>query len=754
MTQTFSPPEVSPKEMGKHLREVRRKKGLSLSEVARGAGLSRRELVAYERGKTPIPESDLWVLAGSCGVDVAELRPIAAPRAIEAGPESITDSITQLRRTHDGAEAPSSSATAIEAPPEPIADVPTGLLQMPETESALGGVDIFEELASLPEPAPLPARGDPPPDFLAPPSDLEDLAFPVSSAEIIEERVAADSDTPPNDGYVARADMPTVDLVNVLATRGSSTISATDAPPLDVPLRSESVVLPPKEPTPAPDFSDPGFATPSEDADAGDPFDDPTGPVDDFEGFDADDVDPTPPVFAPLPAPDLEEMIDPEPLPGPWDESPWAMSDAFDCFTTSDLLTDPPASNGNRDHGSDSTIEHEPRPIDDTNAWSARTPDPAATDSGFFIDWGAQDGDAEGGPNFEPGAGELPSRAPGASDWLRELTETASGPLTPAEALAEELRSFDAAFGSVTLEPTEAEAAANGDPAADNEPAPADRPPVDDTLSDEPAGDHPLMADPFVSDTFADDPGPLDVDEVVAPESMEVADLEPEPEPGDAPSDDDPAPISWHPELDALLVEIESEPTPAPSVAVDEVFVTAGTEWELGNALPLVEVRAQGALVMRRADERWALADLRCSDDFAVEVVLEFRSGPGFGVLFRADVADGRMSGYSFDLDPIYDGGSFLVRQWLGDRELWNPIAHVAAPDPAALYGHLTVRLEVAGARVVALVNGVPVLSVEDLGEASAERGRDAATGDRVGVQAWSSSDLVIETLRVADHTR
>ena len=65
---------LSPKELGKHLREVRRRKGLSLSEVARGAGLTRRELNAYEKGKSAIPDSDLFVLAGSCGVDVAELR--------------------------------------------------------------------------------------------------------------------------------------------------------------------------------------------------------------------------------------------------------------------------------------------------------------------------------------------------------------------------------------------------------------------------------------------------------------------------------------------------------------------------------------------------------------------------------------------------------------------------------------------------------------------------------------------------------
>jgi hypothetical protein len=39
---------------------------------------------------------------------------------------------------------------------------------------------------------------------------------------------------------------------------------------------------------------------------------------------------------------------------------------------------------------------------------------------------------------------------------------------------------------------------------------------------------------------------------------------------------------------------------------------------------------------------------------------------------------------------------------------------------------------------------------VDDLRQGSLDRGREAPGGDRVGVQAWSSSDLVIETLRVA----
>ena len=109
------------------------------------------------------------------------------------------------------------------------------------------------------------------------------------------------------------------------------------------------------------------------------------------------------------------------------------------------------------------------------------------------------------------------------------------------------------------------------------------------------------------------------------------------------------------------------------------------------------------------------------------------------------------MSAYSFDIDPVYEGGGFLVRQWQADRELWNPIAHVPAADPGSMYGNLTVRLEVTRRAARRLVNDDVVLTVEDLEQGSIERGRDGTIGNRVGVQAWSSSDLVIDTLRIAD---
>ena len=261
--------------------------------------------------------------------------------------------------------------------------------------------------------------------------------------------------------------------------------------------------------------------------------------------------------------------------------------------------------------------------------------------------------------------------------------------------------------------------------------------------------DTPALTDAptFEPATFADTTTFEDtVTETVIPEVLDD-------EPGliDVPVADELPPIMWRAETPALEAGPPAESTePEPEV---EEFVFAGPDWQLGNALPLVEVRGQGALVMRRADERWALADVSAADDFAVEVDVDFRSGPGLGVLFRADVdAEGRMSGYSFDIDPIYDGGGYLVRQWQADRELWNPIARVGAGDITSMYGKLTIRLVLHDDHLVALVNGTEVLRVESLKQASIDRGREAAEGHRVGVQAWSSSDLVIETLRVAAH--
>ena len=318
---------------------MRRKKGLSLSEVARGAGLSRRELVAYERGKVPIPESDLWVLAGSCGVDVAELVPSTdvdgagarrrSPRRASVTPSPSSAATTRIRasrrtsaRSHKlqalppgkripvkdreldaiavalggtpasveqklqdvlhvspdeaqrlramivappgGRGKPKAIAAASAPVPEPTpapapprgADVPRGagdpdadavapptyeepvqtlpvapapFLDTPLEAGAGHNVDVFAELARLPEPLPLGDPAGPVPDLLAPPTGT-----------FSDDTFAASPFAPANVGAPPEAAVELVDSAPGALTTPTAFGLAADAPPIDVAMRQGS----------------------------------------------------------------------------------------------------------------------------------------------------------------------------------------------------------------------------------------------------------------------------------------------------------------------------------------------------------------------------------------------------------------------------------------------------------------------------------------------------------------------------------
>ncbi len=704
MDQARTAAGSSPKRVGKQLRALRRKKGLSLSEVARGTGLSRRELVAYERGKVAIPESDLWVLAGACGVDASELLPPVEAPALVAAPATIEDTITHLRSGQEDAvlNRHLNTLAALRALP------PGSQVQLQDRERAsmletLGAdPDTIEQrlvdrmriapdeaarlreliLPSAPRYSPLAVEAPveapaaaPAAAAIAAPAEPHDVpaadpwfggAFseqtPTGPVDVFQELACLAEPTPlagPDAEAGAPEAVPEAVLVEVPAAAAAAVVHAADAPPIEVAARFDtdgwngapwgatasdgvatatSEPLATREPTPwepPPSAWDAPWATTAA----------PVAPVDHS----------SPPPAGPSPLGIVEFVDDYVEPPDDADvEPPYAPTpDDGAPGTSSDL--------GPWDH----------------------EPDPAATSSGFYVDWGT--GGAEG---------------ESASPWDPPATAPAPEALAP----------WPGVPAATRPEP---------EPDAWSQPEP------DGWSQPEPNG----WSRPEV--------------------------------------DADVAPISWHP-LDvthpepigpALTSAVGVAPVVAPYAAAPpaepepiEEFVTAGSDWVLGNAVPLVEVRGQGSLVMRRADERWALADVTTTPDFALEVEVDFRSGPGFGVLFHASADDGgHMSGYSFDVDPIHEGGSYLIRQWQADRELWNPIARVAAVDPASMHGVLTIRIVVVDDTVDASVNGERVLAVESLKQACADRNREPATGDRVGVQAWSSSDLVIDTLRVAE---
>jgi hypothetical protein len=155
-----------------------------------------------------------------------------------------------------------------------------------------------------------------------------------------------------------------------------------------------------------------------------------------------------------------------------------------------------------------------------------------------------------------------------------------------------------------------------------------------------------------------------------------------------------------------------------------------------------------GALALRRADMRWALSDLSAPGDVVAEAVVDFTAGSGFGILFRAGLdGDEQLYGYSFDVDAVAGGGSYLVRQWKANRPHWRPLAQAQVVDPTRLLGRRTVALSIRGDSLAAQVDGESVLTVSSLSHASVELGREPCRGDRLGIQAAASTEVTVDRL-------
>jgi hypothetical protein len=277
--------------------------------------------------------------------------------------------------------------------------------------------------------------------------------------------------------------------------------------------------------------------------------------------------------------------------------------------------------------------------------------------------------------------------------------------------------------------------------------------------------------EPFVEPELGTDPAPVELEDLYAnlfdepdasAEDAEDADVELDEALVAAPIAGL-APISWSlfpPAATAAAASDDAtpddgddgatEPDEAPVVAETQ-FVAAGTDWQVGGIFPATAMADDGTLALRRADVRWALADLVAGDDFTARATVDFTSGAGFGILFRVSVDDSeRISGYSFDVDPIYGGGGFLVRQWHDNRQHWKPLAHAPVADPTRLYGHHTIEVQLRADQLTASVDGEVVLTVQQLSRCSIDSGREPCRGTRLGVQAWSTTEVTVDRLLLA----
>jgi hypothetical protein len=250
------------------------------------------------------------------------------------------------------------------------------------------------------------------------------------------------------------------------------------------------------------------------------------------------------------------------------------------------------------------------------------------------------------------------------------------------------------------------------------------------------------------SPSGADDPvvvdDPMTVDEPARADELEwtpVADGAPAPP--RVSWADDITPIAWVAREDSASEGIETLPGPR--------FERAGANWRVGGIFPATATADDGALALRRADARWALADIEAPGDFTIEAAVDFTAGAGFGVLFRASVDQtDRVSGYSFDVDPIAGGGGYLIRQWEDNRQHWRPLAQASVTDAAALFGRHTISVTLRADHLTVSVDNDTVLSVPGLSRLSVELGRPPCRGSSIGIQAWATTEVTIDSFQVA----
>ncbi len=651
------------KQVGRQLRQVRRKQGLSRGDVARSAGLTRRELAAYERGRVEVPDSDLWCLAGSCGVDVTELLPEREPLKVGADLSSLSigDSMRYLR-----------------GPAEP-----DGLLHE--------YLSMIYELRNLPPGSRVPLRE---PDLIA----LADALG--GTPEAIERRLHELVGASDEEASRLRAM-----ILPPLSLQSGKPVPKTD-PAADFAARDEAAndffsmpraadpFLPPPAPGTAPlsDAPAPPF----------DPYAALAATVDDsYETDDAARAAPLPADVTPAPETVLPDPFGADVTPAP------------------------------------ETVLPDPFGADVTPAPETVLPDPFAASPAPPLAW------------TEPDVPEA-AAAPGTPQTLPPLR---SDPFAPGEPL-------DVVPPDVSV-PEPAPQPAQWQPPVSPR---ADEVDWSPSVESTPAGDagafEPLVVD--VPDLVEEMPPPLAyrapdaavneinwasqvAEPVFAPEPAYA----PEPVRTSSPVAYAPSTTEYAPTEPAAYAPPQFDRAPAPTGHYQQ----AGSAWHVGGMFPATATADGGGLALRRADARWALADLVAPGDFTLEALFDFRSGAGFGILFRASIDDSeRLTAYSFDIDTIAADGSFLLRQWDLGQQTWQPLAQVPAGDAARLYGRHTLMIGLYGDRLTVTLDGESRLDMDELARCSIDHGRAPCRGAQVGVQASATTEVTIESFRLAQH--
>ncbi len=209
---------------------------------------------------------------------------------------------------------------------------------------------------------------------------------------------------------------------------------------------------------------------------------------------------------------------------------------------------------------------------------------------------------------------------------------------------------------------------------------------------------------------------------------------------------------------DPLDSPVPPPPGLRPEIPLPPERAVPETAWTTGT-ITVAEATIDHPHASDRGDARWAITDPpaadqpdhRAGDALVIEADVDFSGGPGFGVLVGARIdSQGRLSAYSFDIDPLSGGGGYVLRAWDRDRPHWWPLAGSATPDLAQLFGTHTVKVALAHDHLEAGIDGHTVLSVPMIGSCARGAGATPARGRGLGIIAWADSDLTVAGVRIA----
>lgn len=117
-------------------------------------------------------------------------------------------------------------------------------------------------------------------------------------------------------------------------------------------------------------------------------------------------------------------------------------------------------------------------------------------------------------------------------------------------------------------------------------------------------------------------------------------------------------------------------------------------------------------------------------DDFMVDIdIAHLIQGNGYGVWLRAsDVEGSNINGYTFQYDPGYGGGEFIMRKWVNGSER-APFARVSAAG-YDWYDPHKVQVVASGDTFTVVIDGEQVLTAQD----------STYSSGQVGLRTWSTS--------------